>query len=386
MRLKRSVMSPSWDIPGMRRVIALAVAGLLAGAAPAAADALLYRCGSDICRAAPNGTAKRAVTTDGRAGGPLYSWLSASADGTRVAVVRATFAYVLDPKDGRAGAPLPRGGTAVIAEMSPDGSQVATIELLPEITPAPVGSPPGSPGLSGLMPYLFTVSPDGTGREAAARAIVDTGWLGPRLVRTDPSRASPFALGLCVLAVNTDFACERDVARDPARDLFNPAFSPDGTRVAVVQAPGAEIGKGAIAIYDAATAAPVRELAGGENTQPSWSPDGRRLAFERGGDVYTIGADGGTPRRVLRGAVQPVWVSAPACGSRPRLRHRRRVVVVTACAPQPGRLTVVLRRDGRVVARKSVRAAVGGLVTLRFPRPAGRVRATAELRRRAGQA
>jgi hypothetical protein len=233
------------------------------------------------------------------------------------------------------------------------------------------------------MPYLFTEGADGSHRDAAARAVVDAGWLGARLVRTDASRSSPFPLGLCLLATNTSFACARDVARDPARDLFNPAFSPDGTLVAVVRAPDATVGKGEIVLYDAGTATAVRTLATGENTQPTWSPDGRRLAFERGGDVYTVGAGGGRAHRVLRGAEQPVWVTAPACRSRAHLRLRRHAAVATACAPQAGTLTVTLRRNGRPVAHKVVRAATGRLVRLRFSRPSGHLSVKARFRQRA---
>jgi Dipeptidyl peptidase IV (DPP IV) N-terminal region len=350
---------------GSRRfLIAVAVAAFLCAAEPAAADLLLYRCGNDVCRAAPDGSGKRKLT---RAG--THTWLSASADGSRLAVVRNTFAYLLDGRGRQVAGPLTRGGTVVIAELSPDGSQVATIELLPEITPAPVGSPPGSPGIAGLQPYLFLS--DGTSRDVVARATADTAWFGTRLTRTDPGDASPFPLGVCLLAVNTEFPCERDLARDPAQDVFNPAFSPDGSRVAVVQGPPRHTGAGPLLLYDTATAAPVRVLAGGPATQPSWSPDGKRIAFEQDGDLY-VGRTSGNARRILRGGVQPVWTTAPACKARPRVRTRRNRVIVTVCAPQPGRVTITLRADGRRVARRTVRAATGGTVEVRLRRPADR--------------
>ena len=130
-------------------------------------------------------------------------------------------------------------------------------------------------------------------------------------------------------------------------------------------------------MYDAATAAPVRTLTSGQDSQPSWSPDGRFMAFARGNDIYVVPAAGGTARRVLTGGQQPVWVTAAACRVRrhPRVRVSGRSAIVTACAPQPGRVTVTLRSDGRRVARRSVRAATGGLVTVRFRRVAGRLRA-----------
>ena len=98
-------------------IATIAVAALAVGAARAPADALVYRCGPNVCKAAPDGTGKQRLTTDGRPGGPLYSWLSASADGSRLAVVNATDAYVLDGRGRRLTGRLPRGGITVIAEM-----------------------------------------------------------------------------------------------------------------------------------------------------------------------------------------------------------------------------------------------------------------------------
>jgi hypothetical protein len=132
-------------------------------------------------------------------------------------VVNATYAYVLDGRGRRLTGKLPRGGIDVIAEIAPSGAQVATVELLPEVTPAPVGSPPGTPGLSGFVPYMFVMNADGSAREATARSVIDIGWLGQRLVRTDRSDADPFPYGICVLATNTDFQCGSEAARDPPR-------------------------------------------------------------------------------------------------------------------------------------------------------------------------
>ena len=92
----------------IRRVLRSGLSGAallgLFAAAPAWADVLLYRCGPDVCRAAPDGTGRKALTRD-------VDWLSASSDGTRLAVVRDTFAYVLDASGRQVGEALPRGGT-----------------------------------------------------------------------------------------------------------------------------------------------------------------------------------------------------------------------------------------------------------------------------------
>jgi dipeptidyl aminopeptidase/acylaminoacyl peptidase len=356
----------------VRRILVATIVACALPVSDARADALIYRCGTSICRAAPDGSANTRLTRDGG----TYTWVSASRNGKRLAVVRSTFTRVLDGHGKALTGDLPRGGTAVIAEIAPDASRLATVELLPEITPAPVGSPPGSPGISGLQPYLFVMAPDGSGRDSVARAVVDTAWTGDRLTRTDASGTAPFPLGICLLPASLDFRCERDLARDPTFDLFNPAF--DRGRIAVVRS-SAETGTGPIVVYRNGTA--QRTVTAGAAAQPSWSPDGRRIAYERGGRIY-VGK-----RRVLKGR-QPVWTTAPACRNRVGLRLRGRSAIVTACAPQPGRLTVTLRSDGRRVARRTVQTPTGRLVKIRFHRPAGRVSAAAHFssRRRSGSA
>ena len=362
-------------------------AAALCAAAPAGADSLLYRCDGNICRVAPDGTERRQLTTDGRPEGPAYSWLSATRDGSRMAVSKATFAYVLDGSGRQLGPALPRGGPVLVAQIAPDGGQVATLELLGETAPPPSTAPPGTPPLLGFIPYLFTTAPDGTGREAVARSVIETAWLGGRLLRTDGSSEPPFPRGICLLASNTGFECERDVARDPANDLSAPAVSPDGRYVAVARSPADQnAGVGPLVLYDVASGQPLRTLtAGSGDGLPSFSPDGRRLAFNRGADIYVMPVDGapGSERRIVAGGLQPVWVTAGrACrkrrSGRPSVRGRS--VRVRACAPSAGRVTVTLERRGRRVARRTVRTRRGRIVTVRFSRPSGRGRLRATVR------
>jgi Tol biopolymer transport system component len=45
-------------------------------------------------------------------------------------------------------------------------------------------------------------------------------------------------------------------------------------------------------------------------SDPSWSPDGKLIAFERGGWIWTMRADGTGPRRLVPGT-QPAWQPLP---------------------------------------------------------------------------
>jgi hypothetical protein len=333
-----------------RAVLVATVAALALGAAPAAADSILYRCFPNLCRVAPDGSGRTQLTRDATDGGPVYAWLSATRDGSRLGVSFGNRAYVLDGSGPHVAGPLPSsGGPILVTQISPDGGQIATIETITE-TLAPY--PGGIPTIR-LTPYLFLARADGSGRDTVARSTVTTNWLGGRLLRDEAADEEPFEQRLCLLATNTDFPCERLVAADPGHELWDPAVSPDGSLVAATRAP-VDRTSGEIAIYSAATAQLVRVVSSGpSDNAPTWSPDGRSLAFARGdGGLWVVSATGspGSERRILASGIQPVWVSG---GGRLRLsgpqraRAGKRVRLRLAGAPRGARVRLQRRAGGR---------------------------------------
>ncbi len=94
----------------MARAALLAVVLALASAASARADSILYRCFPNLCRVAPDGSGQAQLTHDGAEPGPVYAWLSATPDGSRLGVSYGNEAYVLDAKGRRLSGPHPHGG------------------------------------------------------------------------------------------------------------------------------------------------------------------------------------------------------------------------------------------------------------------------------------
>jgi WD40 repeat protein len=374
---------------GMARAALVVAVLVLASAAPARADSILYRCFPNLCRVAPDGSGQAQLTRDGAEPGPVYAWLSATPDGSRLGVSYGNEAYVLDGNGRRVSGPHRHsGGPVLVTHISPDGGQMATIETIIEtISPFPGGPP--SPH---AVPYLFVARADGSGREVAARSTVTTNWLGGRLLRDDAADESPFQQQICVLVTNTDHPCERLVAAEPGHELWDPAVSPDGTLVAVTRAP-IDGFSGDIAIYSAATAQLVRVVSSGpSDSGPTWSPDGRSIAFARGGGgLWTVSATGapGSERRILASGIQPVWVRGGGAALRltgpKRARAGKRVRIRLAGAPRTARVRLQRRAGGRWRTLATRRAGVSA-TTFRVRLKRGRAVLRAQVRPSGGAA
>ena len=82
---------------------------------------------------------------------------------------------------------------------------------------------------------------------------------------------------------------------DGASDSWLPAWSPDGTRLAVAMSP-AGYGPLAIWVMNADGSGPIKIAEGTNVYQPSWSPDGTRIAYAAdsadGSAIHVVNADG----------------------------------------------------------------------------------------------
>ena len=87
-----------------------------------------------------------------------------------------------------------------------------------------------------------------------------------------------------------------------------PALSPDRTHVAFASTRDGDADIYVLRTRDRRLTRLTRD--GGDDEWPTWSPDGRRIAFERDGDLFTIAADGRDVRRLTSGPGDdrlPAW-------------------------------------------------------------------------------
>jgi hypothetical protein len=172
--------------------------------------------------------------------------------------------------------------------LSPDGSRIAFVRDGRVVVGAVFGTKRaiGPPGASPAW------SPDG-------KRLLVTAADGLRSV--DPASGASELLGPGsepAWARDGRIAFVRDgqiwIGESPVGPGESPAFAADG-RLAFERDGQIWIGEAALT----------------EGADPAWSPDGTRIAFVRGGEVWTIGADGADERRVGPG-IDPSWgVLAP---------------------------------------------------------------------------
>jgi hypothetical protein len=151
-------------------VLATGATAVPAGVANAASGSIVFRCGPNLCRVAPDGSARKKLTRSGRKGGPAYGWLSANRSGSRLGVSFGNKAYVLDGSGRLLSGPFRRNGAVLVTQISPTGRKVATIELVPEVV-SPVST---------LSPYLYLATATGKGRDTVS--TVGRGRRRPRPV------------------------------------------------------------------------------------------------------------------------------------------------------------------------------------------------------------
>jgi hypothetical protein len=294
----------------------LAIALVLALAAPAGAASIVYTCGVNLCRIDPK-TPKRVthLTRDGKSGGPRYSSPSLSKDGKKLSFLKGQDLILANRSAG--GRRKLESGVS-LAWLAPSGRQVVLIKSINTIISPGFTYPYYSPPVYGFVPYVFVRDPNESQSHTVARSIVSAGWLVDRVMmaaQRDGDRAQPDDICVAV-PPEADGVCERTIATDGVRTLSSPAASADGRYLVAVAEPWSNTSDytqkftGAIALFDPNTGARLRDLTPGPNdSDPTFSPDGKQVAFRRGSSLYVVKTVGGPAKLLRKGGSEPTWGS-----------------------------------------------------------------------------
>ena len=288
-------------------VAAVVAATCAVAAAAAQASTIIYVCGNNLCQVRPDGTAQGQLTTDGDSNGK-YTTPGLSADGTKLVFIQGNQVFVADTASGQRSGPLL--SSVLTAYMRPDGNQIAVIDDEYE------------PVFHDFASYLITMNPDGSNFARHRRNAITAGYLGSTgLLATRGSNAPPpcpadgSGSGSCqaICLLDPSDNCNQNVADDPARDLLEPASSPDGSKLAAEAAGSPSFKNSTIELFNPATGQSLGDLTHGTtDTDPAYSPDGNSIVFNRDNDIYIVPANGSAaPRLLVTGGIDPTWGGPP---------------------------------------------------------------------------
>jgi tricorn protease-like protein len=199
------------------------------------------------------------------------------------------FVYVMNA-DGSAETQIVSRGFNFWAGWSPNGSQIAVERR----------------GLGFTSDGLYVMNPDGSGETLITQeACGQLDWSpdGSRFVCTQTSAGSS-----PLFIVNADGSDYRRITSE-ANLFIRPDWSPDGTMFAVAMVDFIDSQQATVDIVlltlEGEVVANLTNSPGIEESNPAWSPDGRRIAFtrstENGFNVFVMNADGSGQTQLTSG-------------------------------------------------------------------------------------
>jgi hypothetical protein len=404
----------------LRALAGLACALPLVGAAPAMADSVVFVKDANLWVANPDGSAARAVTSDGTAASPYRSPPQAD-DGTiavsyeetvRIMDRDGTLVRTLDPPPLTDSVSHPVDGVPVDVAISPDAKTIAYVFASYS---CPVGADCSGRETMGYMPVAGGGAPS---QYSAPIYLANPSWasnsrtlafggFGHQVNRHDLGAGSTDVHWFDDHELDYDHDGTAD-GMESSTDLDDGELNRQGDRIALIRGYGSGTHMVWATVSGSGMPAPVcvtGDLAGMHG--PTWAPDGTGLAWGEPDGIWMLDRTTAVesecsslkPRLAIPGGSEPDWgpagigapkpagqtqqTGAPAGGSAATLRvsapRRLRMKAlakgfsVTVTAPGAGTATVRLLAGKRLVAFGKVAAKTAGTLKVRLkPTKAGR--------------
>lgn len=199
-------------------------------------------------------------------------------------------------RDLRAKHPMPRVAVVAVA-----GGEVRRLRK----GSSPAWSPDGTKLAFQCHPGICTMNADGTD----VHRITDP---PPGAIDEEPAWGS--GARILFTRARSGHPASRDIFMSPGpsgrerrilggpRNVFAPAWSPDGSRIAYIGAvgEGTEAPTGGFQLFVApwGSVRDGRQLTVNGAASPDWSPDGASIVFDQASVIWVVPAGGGTPRRL----------------------------------------------------------------------------------------
>jgi len=124
------------------------------------------------------------------------------------------------------------------------------------------------------------------------------------------SRGDASVNTLALVAIDAYNLSDHPLTNDAGHSYNHPIYSPDGRQLACIQADSATSHSGSLWVMNADGSGGHAVLAGVDDSQPAWSPDGAMIAYTQGNALYAVPTAGGAPTLLVADASNPAWSGA----------------------------------------------------------------------------